>query len=739
MTNTRRKQKQKLSLHDYLAEIRSLIKRPWFKWPIITASSIISLGFLGFLFILYGGALIVDDEALILPATTTIQTEDGIQVGRVFSENRQLVTLDQIPDHVQAAFIAVEDERFYRHAGVDFRSVMRAVYRDIVAFDKVEGASTITQQLSKNLFLDNSKTWMRKTKEVMASIYLERHYTKNDILELYLNEVYFAHGIHGVGTAADFFFGKSVEDLTVTEGAMLAGLIKGPNRYSPYIDADRALSRRNLVLSQMQRVGELNTEEMLALQGQTLGVQDRRTEDKPWLASYIDVVLREAETTYQLSRDELRRGGYQITVYLDENAQKIAYDELQKTQYFQGSQPNAEAAFTLMEQETGRLKALIGGRQFKIGDHNRVLTQRQPGSVMKPLAVYAPAMTEGYDPYVLLEDSQQDYDGYTVRNADNHYDGEVTMYDAVRVSKNTSAVWLLDQLGINVSKSYLEKMSLELPDEGLALGLGGLKYGLTPIQVAEGYRTFIHDGEWIEAHSIAVIKDRNGNIIGEADPRTETVFSQQAAWNMVRMLENAVVDGTAQAGDFPKALAGKTGTTQHPHVPGHAKDAWFAGVTPEYVTSLWIGYDHSDAEHYLTTGSQSPTMATKAILEAIDQVTPLATAFEKPVDVMELSEPIRLPVVHDLNASFSFGGWTLVRGKLDWTADADDRIVYHIYQKTETGDQLIGKTEGIGEFTLTGMSLFGSSQYFVVPYNPLTKQTGQPSNVVTLSLRGQEF
>src|SRR5699024_3073883 len=264
-----------------------------------------------------------------------------------------------IPDHVQEAFIAIEDQRFYSHAGVDFQSVVRALYRDIIALDKVEGASTITQQLAKNLFLTNDKTWMRKTREVMASIYLERHYTKDDILELYLNQVYFGHGIYGVATAADYFFGKPVELLAIGEAALLAGIINAPNYYSPHIDEERAIERRNLVISQMEGAGFLDLEEMLAIQGQTSTVIDPVDRNEPWLDDYLELVIREAEELYQISRAELQRGGYQITVYLDPDIQKIAYEHVQNDEFFHGSEDNVEVAFTLLDQETGRLRAAL--------------------------------------------------------------------------------------------------------------------------------------------------------------------------------------------------------------------------------------------------------------------------------------------------------------------------------------------------------------------------------------------
>ncbi|WP_117170840.1 transglycosylase domain-containing protein [Paraliobacillus sediminis] len=720
-------------MKKYLLGLKKLTADPWIKWSLLIVGTIILLGIIGFLFIIYGGRLVVDEKKLVLPATTIVETDDGTLVGKLYEENRELVSIDQVPTHVQNAFIAIEDVRFFDHAGVDFQSVMRAVYRDIIALDKVEGASTITQQLAKNLFLTNDKTFMRKTKEVMASIYLERHFSKKEILELYVNKVYFAHGIHGVGTASNYYFNKPVEELTVSEGAMLAGLVKAPNNYSPYIDEDNAKDRRDIVLSQMGKAGMLETEEMLTLQGNTLGITEQATEEKPWLDDYLDIVIREAADTYQLTTAELKRGGYRITVHLNEGAQQIAYETLQNEAYYSGSQPNVEVAFVLMEQETGELEAVIGGRDFQIGDYQRALVKRQPGSVMKPLAVYGPAMMDDYQPYHFLEDIAQEYDGYIATNVDGQYSQEVTMYEAIQDSKNAPAVWLLDQIGIPYSKEYLKEMQIALEDDGLAMALGGLETGITPMQVVQGYRTFIHDGAFIEAHAIAAIKDRNGEIIGESDTEETAIFSKQVAWNMVSMLENVVENGTAQSGSYQKALAGKTGSTQHPAVEGQVKDAWFAGITPEYVTALWMGYDQTDEEHYLTEGSAAPTRATKAILASIDQQQELARSFMKPSGVEELEDPITLPTTTNLEGSYKIGGWSLVQGELNWEVPADDRVMYHIYQVTDSGDNKIGEVTGKGEFLLTDVSLFQSSTYYIVPYNKLTKKEGEPSNQITLS------
>ncbi|SDC44379.1 penicillin-binding protein 2A [Pelagirhabdus alkalitolerans] len=709
--------------------------RTWLKVLVISLSAVFLISLSLFLFIIYGGGLIVDEEALVLPATTSVVTEDEEYAGRLFTQNRSLVSLDEIPEHVQKAFIAVEDERFYSHAGVDFRSVVRAMYRDLIAFDKVEGASTITQQLAKNLFLDNTQSWMRKTKEVMASIYLERHYTKDDILELYLNEVYFAHGIFGVDAAAEYFFNKPVGDLSISEGAMLAGMVKGPNMYSPYVDEERALNRRNLVLAQMERTNVLDTNERLALQGQSLNVTPQSSDGVPWIDDYLEAVIREAEDRFLLTREELQRGGYTVTVHMDTVAQQTAYDLMQDDAFFYGSTDDVEAAFTMIDAKTGHLSAVIGGRDYKIGDEHRAFNAHQPGSVMKPLAVYGPALEEGYTPYQFVDDEQNDFDGYRVQNVDQVYDGDVTMYDALARSKNTSAVWLLDQIGVSTGKNYLEKMNLTLPDEGLSIALGGIEQGFSPIQIAEGYRTFINNGQFQESYTIKHIVDRDGN---EVEPthsvKQEQVFSPQASWDMVRMLEGVVNEGTAQAGDFNKALAGKTGTTEHPHAPGNAKDAWFTGLTPEYVTTLWMGYDRSDADHYLTRGSAAPTELTKAILTEIDQQQTLSETFTSPDGIKDLPEPIRLPNVDDLEVDHTFGGWRLIRGELTWTPAEDERIEYHVYQEQPGDDELLGTVEGTGTFNLNDMGLFSENHYYVIPYNPLTEEYGNPSNTVRLSL-----
>lgn len=723
-------------------EKKNSIKKQWkaipnrIKWPILIAGFILILALIGYGVIVYGGSLVVDEQDLLLDATTTFETQDGEVIASLYHENRDPIAIEDVPEHVKNSFIAIEDRRFYEHAGVDFKSAFRAVYKDILAMEKVEGASTITQQLAKNLFLHNDKTWMRKTKEVMAAIYLERHFSKKKLLELYVNQMYFGRGVYGIETASQLFFSKSASELTLSEGALLAGLAKAPNGYSPINHPEKALTRRNVVLRAMDDAGIISTKQRVAEQGKTLGLHVKDKKSTPSVDSYVDLVMKEAAKEHQLSIDELKRGGYRIVVNMDETAQRIAYEQFEKEDYFPGNTKGVQGAFVMMDQQNGAIVAAIGGRDYEPGELNRVTVKRQPGSTMKPIAVYAPAMMrEKYQPYSLIPDQKVAYDGYTATNYDGQYDGAVSLYQALVESKNAPAVWLLENIGISDAKGYLEKMGISLPDDGLAIALGGLKQGLTPLDMVQSYRTFAHNGQVTDAHTIDRIYNQDNDLIFQADPPSEEVFSPQVAWSMTEILQTAVNNGTAQAGEYQKALAGKTGSTQHPYAEEYYKDAWFVGYTPQYVSALWMGYDKSDENHYLTAGSEYPTKLTKAILTELDKRSSLQGTFKKPENVKAVPEPITLPESIKAEATHIFGGFSIVKGKITWNRAQDDRVVYHIYQENDDGlDKRIGTVEDANEFIVDDVPFFSSHHYYVVPYNPLTKMEGKRSNSVELSL-----
>jgi penicillin-binding protein 2A len=695
-------------------------------------SIMLLLSFSIYISIIIAGNYAIDNKKLVMDATTTLVDQDGEVITKLFVEHRELVKINAVPQHVQNAFIAIEDARFYEHRGIDFRAIGRALYRDIVARSKVEGGSTITQQLVKNTFLTNEKSWLRKTKEVLISINLERNYSKEEIIEMYLNRIYFGHGAYGIQAASQLYFNKDVGELTVDEGALLASLPKAPNTYSPFNNLELSKQRRDLTLSVMERRGYLTADEAVRLQGKTVKVDFNKITENPAYLTYIDMVLEEAETLYQLSNQEILRGGYTIVVPMDIKLQEKSYQLFQNQEYFPDGGPSqdVQGALVLLDNHSGGAVVAQGGRNYVRKGLNRVHMKRQPGSTIKPLVVYSPALETGlYQPYSLLKDELVDYEGYQPRNYNNLYEGQLTMYDAIKNSSNAAAVWLLNELTVTKGKSYLEQLNIPIEEEGLALALGGMSEGLSPLQLAKAYRPFAKGGAMVEPYFINEIYDRNGNKIAERTNVEQQVISPQTAWYMTRMLEAVVTDGTGKHGDVDVVLAGKTGTTSYTEIPGATRDAWFVGYTPNLVGALWIGFDRTDPDHYLTVGSSLPTRLFKEIVNEEASTV----SFVKPDDVNELEPPIRFVNINDLQAELTFKGFG-INVRLNWTPATDKRLHYHIYEVSSTGTLTkVGDIEGEGEFIIRGVNLFSLHEYVVKPFNPQTNLEGEPSNQASVS------
>jgi penicillin-binding protein 2A len=693
----------------------------------ISILTAVLFAFIGYMFILFLGSYVIDEKKFVMNSAATLVDETGRELTRIYVENRDLVSNEDIPEHVKQAFIAVEDARFYEHHGIDIKAIGRALYKDLLAGSKVEGGSTITQQLAKNVFLSNDKTWMRKTKEVIISLNLEKRYTKQKILEMYLNQIYFGHGAYGIQAASQLYFNKPVSELTIEQGSLLAALPKAPTTYSPLLHPDKSLQRRNIVLELMRKANYLTSEQTVRLQGRTLALNIQQQVKEPAFLTYLDMVMEEAEKKFSISSEDLLRGGYKITVPMNATIQKTAYELFQKDRYFPGTAPGVQGAFVLMDRETGGVLSVIGGRDYVQKGLNRVQVKRQPGSTFKPLAVYAPALQEKmFQPYSLLEDKPFSYDGYIPRNIDGQYKGTVTMYDALVHSTNAPAVWALHELGINVSKQYLTKLGLSIEDDGLAMALGGLREGISPLSLVSAYRSFANEGKTVEPFFIQKIEDRQGNILAETSLKEKKVFSKQTAWHMTKMLEAVVLSGTAKAGQFEGALAGKTGTTSYPGVKGGAKDTWFVGYTNDVVGTVWMGYDKTDQQHYLTKGSSYPTTLFKDIL--MQSSLKHAAAFTQPKDVRNLPEPIKLQAIEDLSSDIVFKPLGLFTVRLTWTPSQDQRVMYDIYEVNKEGSRLVGKVEGKGTYDIERVNLFNRSSFYIVPYNELTKQQGIKSN-----------
>ncbi|HWO98804.1 MAG TPA: PBP1A family penicillin-binding protein [Bacillus sp. (in: firmicutes)] len=710
------------------------------KRGMIAAFSIIGmvvLAFIGYLLILFLGKYVIDEKKFVMNSAATLVDERGNEITRLYVENRDIVSIKEIPEHVQQAFVAVEDARFYDHHGIDIKAIGRALYKDLLAGSKVEGGSTITQQLAKNVFLSSDKTWLRKTKEVVIALNLEKRYSKQKILEMYLNQIYFGHGAYGIQAASKFYFNKGVEQLTIEQGALLAALPKAPGAYSPILHPERSLERRNVVLDLMRKSNYLTSEQTVRLQGRTLALNVHQQVKEPAFLTYLDMVMDEAKEKFAISNEELLRGGYKITVPMNPDVQKTAYELFNKESYFPGTDESVQGSFVLMDQKTGGVLSVIGGREYVQKGLNRVKMKRQPGSTIKPLAVYGPALQEKkFEPYSLLKDQALTYGGYTPRNIDDQYKGTMTMYDALVHSTNAPAVWALNELGIGVSKQYLSRLGLEIEDDGLAIALGGLKEGVSPLSLVSAYRAFSAEGKTIEPFFIQKIEDRHGTVIAEAESKEKKVFSKQTAWYMTKMLEAVVKEGTAKYGNFQGALAGKTGTTSYTGVQGASKDTWFVGYTNDVVGTVWMGYDTTDKQHYLTKGSSYPTRLFKDILTKSSLKH--ASAFTPPENVKDLPEPIHLQAVNDLTSNVIFKPLGLFTVRLTWTPSDDKRLVYHIYELKGGESRLVGKVRGKGQYDVERVNVLNIPSFYIVPYNQLTKQQGDKSNEVIPAFFSEE-
>ncbi|MGA9288519.1 MAG: PBP1A family penicillin-binding protein [Anaerobacillus sp.] len=702
---------------------------------LIATAAVFLIGLLGYLGILLAGNYVIDEKKLVMNSATQLVDEDGKLITKLYFENRDPVSIDDIPDHVKEAFVATEDSRFYEHHGLDIKAIGRALYRDILAGKKVEGGSTLTQQLAKNVFLTNDKSWLRKTKEAVIAINLERNYSKDKILEMYLNQIYFGHGAYGIQSASMLFFNKPVSDLSIEEGAMLAGIPKAPSTYSPINHPDKSKERRDLVLTLMEEHDYLTAEEAVRLQGKTLALDVAEVTKEPAFLTYIDMTLQEAKTKYNLSNEEVLRGGYKIVVPMDVELQKAAYEQFQNKKLFPGSDPETppEGALTMMDVASGGVTAVQGGREYVQRGLNHVTAKRQPGSAFKPLAVYGPALEKKeYSPYTLLKDEKIDYDGYSPSNYNDKYTGQVSLYDAVRVSANAPAVWLLNEIGIDYAKSYLGKNGINIADNDLKVALGGVDEGVSPIEMMAAYRPFVAEGKRVDPYFITKLYDHNGKLVGEAKQKEEKVYSKQTAWYMTRILEGVVKDGTGKSGETDVEVAGKTGTTTFEGAPGGARDAWFVGYTPDLVGAVWMGYDRTTEAQYLSGGSEFPVQLFKKVVNAaLNKDSTME--FKKPSGVKEMQKPITLPNINDLNAEFDFL-YGLPAVKLKWTPSVDERVRYHIYEIKDGEREKIAEVEGKGEYTRNSISFFGSVAYQVVPYNSLTDQEGDSSNEASVSL-----
>lgn len=582
------------------------------KWLILLSTiMLVALGlFLGV--IAYSAyALPAFNEQQLIGANTSLLYDDQ---GKVFwrlhaEEDRTIVDLDKIPKELINAFVATEDKDFYEHHGVNYKGIARALLNNIQSRNLTgQGASTITQQLARNAFLTMDKTWQRKVKEILLAYKLERRYSKDEIMGLYLNKIYFGAGAYGVQAAANKYFSKDVAELDLAESALLAGLVQSPSRYDPYQNLPAAKARQWVVLLNMRnssfisynQAQEAQAEELHFVEGQSSSIH---------YGYFIDAVLDEAIAKlsrvkgYEGADSMIYNSGFKIYTTMDAALQLHAEDYFTNPDHFPRETKDGnkiQVGMAIFDHSNGEIKSIMGGREYtnQRGFNRATHAYRQPGSAIKPITVYSPALEKGNMPYTVLDDSPISYKignkVWSPKNYDFSYRGLIPMRTAVQYSVNTYAIQLLDKIGISAGYNSGKALGLNhlvntprTNDLGLSpLALGSLTIGASPVEMAAAYGSFGNSGLYIKPHFITKIIDSNGRVVYQYKPQLKRAMTQNTAWLMNSMLQSVVNSGTGANGKVPGVpTCGKTGTSENNN------DCWFCGLTPLYSGAVWMGYD----------------------------------------------------------------------------------------------------------------------------------------------------
>ncbi len=613
-------------------------------------------------------------EDLVNAQTSFVYDGDGTEIASLHGgENRITVALSDIPDYLTDALIATEDERFYEHNGVDFRSVMRAVVVDVVDTIKygeitfTQGASTLTMQLVRNVIDKTEKTLPRKIKEALLALEFEKHYDKDQILYYYMNEIYLGANIYGMEAASEYYFGKHVGEISLSEAALLIGVIRSPGYYDPYTQPERAINVRNTVLNQLIRYdGEkygviaeaAKADELVVYEGD----EDTASYDYPWYVDYVIAEGMDIVESMGLDSSYIYTGGLHIYTVLDPHVQQALESVYADDENFPESTTGdiVESAMAIVEPATGQIKGLVGGRVYtaRRGFNRATDLIRSPGSTIKPLVAYGPAVELGYGAGYVIDDAPVTYGSWSPNNDDRAFQGRITMRRAIMGSRNVCAVKMLAQIGTETGYEFGLKLGLPLveTDAGnLSMTLGGLTTGVAPLDMAAAFATFANQGVFTEPYSIAYITDAKGEVIYTANPALTDVFAPDTAYIMTDMLMSAVNGGTGTAARLDGwQVAGKTGTNGLPSAqddPDYAgktgtKDAWFCGYTTALSGAVWMGYDNKkDGDgtlQYLSNvyGGTYPARLWKAVMvQALENYE--SANFSRPDGVVSLSVDLK--------------------------------------------------------------------------------------------------
>ena len=560
-----------------------------------------------------------------LAQTGAIYDKDGAYVTTlVGKENRTVIAMDTLPDHVVNAFLAAEDLRFYKHPGFDVTRIFGALVSNLRTGGFGQGASTITQQLAKLSHLSSQKTIARKLEEIWLAVQIEHDYTKDEILEMYLNYIYFGQGAYGIQAAAEVTFGVDAKDLSPAQAACLAAAIKAPSAYAIQSRPEANRERREYILSTMLHEGMLTqsaydealAEELVPLEGAAAQTA------YGW---FVDAVLEEAELQLDVSAETLLAGGYRIDTTLDSAMQSVLDEQYTRDVFPKNNADGTpvQSAAACVDTSTGAVRAIVGGREYttRRGLNRATQLRRQPGSALKPLAVYAPASEyAGWTCASVILDEPTSFGSYRPRNAGNAYYGNVTVRTALKNSLNIPAVKVLQSIGLSNSRKYLSAVGIPLDDRdsNLSLALGSMTYGASPVQMAAAYAPFANGGTFHAPYFIERITDRDGVIVYQHQDSGTRVLSAQSAYLMTSLLKTVTASGTgSRLSGAGTPVAGKTGTVNE--TGGGNRDVWMAAYTPALSVAVWMGYDNPDSTHRLpnsVSGGTNPATLARNFLKA---------------------------------------------------------------------------------------------------------------------------
>lgn len=582
----------------------------------------------------------IDSAKLSAPFTTIeVYDRDNKPIKEENTVNESYAEISTISEDTKNAFISIEDKEFYKHNGVNYKRIVKAMLSNLKAMKFKEGASTITQQLIKNSHLTSAKTFERKITEIALSTKLEKQFSKDEILEQYLNIIYFGNNCYGIEEASEYYFSKPAKELKLEESALLAGMIKSPSKYCPIKHSDNALKRRNLVLSEMEKDGAISADEAVRAKSQPIKLEIN-TEHKNKLNSYSQASIDEAEEILHLPAQQIALQGYKIYTYQNEKLQNDLNDAIDSV--------NIESNFAgiVVDNLSHGVVAFRGDGNYKILD-----CPRQPGSCIKPVLVYGPALNEDIIyPCTQILDEKTDISGFAPKNVGGVYHGYVSTRESLAKSINIPAVKILSYVGIDKAKQYAEEVGINFDekDEGYCLALGGMTYGVNVLQLAGAYSTFANAGMYSAPKFISFITDKNGKIVYINKPQEKQVFRQDSSYLLTDMLKTCTESGTGKKlAELGMPLASKTGTVGKSGTKQNL-DAWNVSYNPNLTCAVWLGnLDNSPIDY---TGGNQPTQIVKNFYSKNKE----SSDFEKPdmivekkIDTTELEENHRVVLAND--------------------------------------------------------------------------------------------